>query len=155
MKENKFKLIDTWSIAEIENDGYPIIIRFRNELDILFGKEIYPHLLQVDWKFSSLIKSGMPSRTDANEASKFEDFLIDSIEVDLQSILTFVITNDGLRSWYIYTNNIDEFSNRLHNIPQKDERYPIEIYLSENEGWKSYEDIVRQCKRPNIWVQGG
>jgi hypothetical protein len=38
VKENKFKLIDSWSIAEVENNGCPIIIRFRSKLDILCGK---------------------------------------------------------------------------------------------------------------------
>ena len=129
MEKNKFELIDSWSIAEVENNGFPIIIRFRNNLDILCGKVLYPHLLQVDWAFPTPSESGMPNRTDAAETSAFEDLLIDSIECDLQSILAFVITHNGFRSWYIYTENVDEFSNRLHNIPQKIEKYPVELFL--------------------------
>jgi Family of unknown function (DUF695) len=149
MEENRFELIDSWSIAEVENNGCPIIIRFRSKLDILCGKKLYPHLLQVDWKFSNPSELGMPNRTEAAETSTFEDLLINSIECDLQSILTFVITHNGFRSWYIYTNNVDEFSNRLHNIPQKTERYPVEICLFKNEGWKYYEEIVHEYQKPN------
>lgn len=141
-----FELIDNWSIAELENDGHLLIIRFRDKLNSLCGKEVYPHLLQVAWEFSDPSETGMPDRIEASKASEFEDFIVDSIESDLQSVLTFVATSDGFRSWYIYTNDVDEFSNRLHNIPQKKEKYPIEIHLTTNENWKSYDDVRIRCK---------
>jgi Family of unknown function (DUF695) len=134
-----FKLVDDWSIAESKSNDCLMVIRFRNKLDSILGQELYPDLLQLSWEFP---QHSQEKKLAQIEASIFEDLLVDSIEHDLQSILAFVTTDDDFKSWFVYTNDVNEFSHRLHNIAQREERYPIEISLTSNEGWKSYNDIM-------------
>lgn len=137
---NNFILVDDWSIAESKSDNCLMVIRFRNKLDSPLGEKLYPDLLQLSWEFP---QPSQEKKLSQIEASNFEDLLVNSIEFDLQSILAFVTTDNNFKNWFIYTNDVNEFSHRLHNIAQREERYPIEISLINNERWKSYNDIMK------------
>jgi Family of unknown function (DUF695) len=105
-----FKLVDDWSIAESKSNDCLMVIRFRNKLDSILGQELYPDLLQLSWEFP---QHSQEKKLAQIEASIFEDLLVDSIEHDLQSILAFVTTDDDFKSWFVYTNDVNEFSHRL------------------------------------------
>jgi Family of unknown function (DUF695) len=141
MTEEEFELVDTWSVVESEDQGNPLIIRLRQEIDCLVGQKLYPHLLMVTWKFPNPMDSGLPKPNEAQEASEFENLLVNGVESSSCALLTCIATSNGHRAWYFYTNNVDVFSDHLHNIPQKDDRYPITVYLTSNDRWKSFEDI--------------
>lgn len=140
-----FIINDTWTLSKGTHDGMPLLVRFRQALDVVTGEELLPHQLKITWDFTENSDQGLPSERIEPKLEAFENHLIPELERDVQSVLSVVITNNGKRSWYIYTDDIDEFSRRLHAIPQKDDPYPIDIELTRNEGWQFYSDVVEDC----------
>jgi Family of unknown function (DUF695) len=146
MKEHGFEIIEDWSVGAGQDPSSPMIIRLRSKLDSAKGKKLFPHMMCMSWSFQNPNQVGMPSKAESDELSEFEDRLTESFESDLQSVLTIAITKSGLREWYFYTNNIDEFMNRLGSVPHNNEN-PIEIYFNNDENWKYYEDMRSICEK--------
>jgi Family of unknown function (DUF695) len=145
MKSNKFELIDEWTVSADQSLDFPMIVRIRSKLDSMKGRENFPHMMRMAWSFKIPGQGGMPSKAESDELSKFEKHLERCFESDLQSVLTIVITKNGLREWYFYTNGIDEFMERLRSVPHENQN-PIEIYFTSDENWKYYEDIKKNCE---------
>ncbi|GHC14411.1 DUF695 domain-containing protein [Cerasicoccus arenae] len=140
-----FVINDVWTLSKGTHDGLPLLVRFRQGLDIDSGRRLIPHQLKITWGFEDAVDQGLPSEAEERSLEDFENHLIPELERDSQSALAVVITNNGRRSWYIYTNDVEEFSRRLHAIPQKEDPYPIDIALTRNEAWQFYTDIVKNC----------
>jgi Family of unknown function (DUF695) len=141
MKNQEFKIIDDWSVGRVDNPSSPVIIRLRSKLNSIIGKDIFPHLLQLSWSFQDMRDAGMPSRSELNELSSFEDIMRDVFETDLHSVLTIIITKKGVREWFFYTASVDEFMNRLASVPHSNKN-PIQVLFTENESWKYYDSLM-------------
>jgi hypothetical protein len=146
MRSDKFEIIEDWSVSAGQDPISPMIIRIRSKLDSAKGKKLFPHMMRMSWSFQTPNQIGMPSKVEADELSAFEQRLEERFESDLQSVLTIAITQSGFREWYFYTNDIDEFMTRLGSVPHKNEN-PIEIYFTNDENWKYYEDMRANCEK--------
>jgi hypothetical protein len=147
MKQAEFKIVEDWSVGSGKDPNLSMIIRLRSKLDSEKGKELFPHMMRMSWVFQTSNQAGMPSQVQSDELSIFEERLVERFESDLQSVLTIVITKSGLREWCFYTNDIDEFMNRLGSVPHENEN-PIEIYFTNDEDWKYYEEMRANCEKP-------
>lgn len=94
--------------------------------------------MKVSWTLRAPTVDGLPNKGEAESLNRFEDFLFKQVERNFQSIVAVVITTFGKREWYIYISDVDEFSAKVHQIPQEEDRYPIEISLTRDEKWKFY-----------------
>ena len=146
MNQDKFEIIEEWSVGAGQDSSVPMIIRLRSKLDETKGKKLFPHMMRMSWSFQLPNHAGMPSKLESDELSEFEQHLEKHFESDLQSVLTIVITKSGLREWYFYTNDIDEFMNRLGSVPHNNNN-PIEIYFTHDENWKYYDDMRAICEK--------
>ena len=78
----------------------------------------------------------MPSPDDSEQMAEFENRFCDAVERDATAILTAVLTFDGARQWVFYTGDVQECGERLANMPQRDEPYPLELATEEDPGWQ-------------------
>lgn len=76
---------------------------------------------------SEVDENGLPTEKEFSILGAFEDRLIDAIEPDEQSILVGALTCNAEKEFVFQTTNASEFLKRLTNMPQKEDRYPIEI----------------------------
>jgi Family of unknown function (DUF695) len=90
---------------------------------------------------------GLPSEKETDELEQFENELVPRVEAGNTCVLAAEITENSKRNWYFYLSDVDAFSARLHNVPQKEAPYPIEITLHRNEGWKVFSELIRSCKK--------
>ena len=56
-------------------------------------------------------------------------------------MLSVVLTCDGKREWVFHTADVPGFRTRLTDMPQEDERYPIELDRNDDPEW-SYDASV-------------
>ncbi len=133
---------DEWAGAEGTHKGLPLLIRFRPKLSPALELSAYPQLIQVYWGYTEH-PSGMPSPEDSERMEVFEDRLVGALESDLSGLLASVITTNGYREWVLYTKSVDVFSERLHNMPQEEEPYPIQIEADHDPGWTYFFENVR------------
>lgn len=140
---------DRWAVGQGENEGKPLIVRFRPEMRVIEDVTGYPELFLVNWNYSP-DSEGLPSDEETEALDEFEDVMLTSLERDCHTVLTCVVTNDGSRQWVFYSSGIDEAVERINALPQKKTPYPIELMADEDEEWVYLkENILGDCDDPD------
>lgn len=106
---------DTWSVAEGQHNGKPLVIRFRQDFREHPDLSAYSQRVLVKWSFQS-DNSGMPDGETSFAMGEFEDRLVEAFEGDLSAVLTAVITNDGARQWLLYAKDPEIVEQRLAKL---------------------------------------
>lgn len=135
MKISEIIRNDIWAVAEGMHENVPLTIRFRNEFQKKPDVSEHPYLIQVTWSYVGG-DSGMPDNLTNEKMGIFEDRLTNTVETDMSAVLAAVITNDGKREWVFYASDVQEFANRMTQMPQEKERYPIELTTEQDPEWK-------------------
>jgi Family of unknown function (DUF695) len=128
---------------EAEQNGDPIITRFR-EFPREFPRWKYPCRLNIVWKMTEADTHGLPTGEEFSRLETFEDRLIDAAEHDEHSILLGVLTGNGEREFIFQTRDVSGFLQRLTNMPQKEDRYPITIYRNDDPDWSYFESGISE-----------
>ena len=84
----------------------------------------------------------LPTNEEFERLERFEDRLIEAVEHDQHSILVLVLTTNGEREYGFQTADPDGFKQRLTDMEQEQERYPIEIHLYDDPDWDYYESVT-------------
>ena len=133
---------DSWTLAEGTNRDVPRLIRIRENLNPAAWELALPHVLRITWTIRGIAERGLPSDVETKALHAFENELVPRVERDGRAVLVAVITELGKRHWYFYLRDVDAFSKELHNMPQKEERYPIELTLDRNERWALFRELI-------------
>jgi hypothetical protein len=134
---------DNWLVAMSNIDGLPAAVRLRADVKSFAAGGNYRHYLRVVWEISDADEHGFPSDDELQQLESFEDHLCRAVEVDDHAILTFVMTNDGLRQWLFYSQDLEESEHRINQLPQEEERYPIALTAKEDASWSEYELVAK------------
>ncbi len=130
-----------WYLAEGEIDNLPAFVRFRDNVESFILSGNYRHYLRVVWEFEA-DEHGLPSDDETERLESFEDKLCEALEADDHAILSFAMTNDGLRQWVFYTQDVKESVSRINGMPQEEERFPIELTTEEDPKWEEYYKVA-------------
>src|SRR2546422_5098574 len=137
---------DNWTIAEGTHEGKPLMVRFRQEFRSVTDFHGYPLLLQITWPYASTDKNGLPGDADTDAMERFEERILAAYERDCHAVLTAVITTNGTRQWIFYTSDIDTCGQRLAEMPQESEPYPVELTADEDPDWRFLrENVLAGC----------
>jgi hypothetical protein len=131
----------TWALWDGEYDSQPLLIRFR-EFPQNFPRAKYPERVNIFWSMSETDQNGLPADEEFTRLKTFEDRLVDAVEHDEHSILAGVLTCNGEREYIFQTADVPGFLERLTNMPQEEERYPITIQKNHDPDWAYFEDVV-------------
>lgn len=123
-----------WAVAEGKHNKLPLIVRFRDELQERPNISGHPNLVRIIWSYDAL-DNGLPGNMVMEQLNIFEERLSSIVEHDALAVLVVVMTNDGDREWAFYARDVDEFANRLMNLAQDEERYPIELTSRSDPEW--------------------
>lgn len=134
---------DRWSQAAGTHDDVPFLFRFREELRVVTDFTGYLRLLIVSWTYTHDDCSGIPDEEELNELQDFENHLVESFEHDFLAVLAAVLTERGTRQWLFYTSDTVECQHRLNAMPQKAQRYPIELIAKTDAGWSCFRDKIQ------------
>lgn len=127
---------DRWAGVEGKNDCGPFLLRHRTP--VLAPPQIkgYGNVLKIVWPYAEENTGAMPSSDDSEQMTAFENRFCEAVEHDATAILTAVLTFDGARQWVFYTDDVPECGERLTNMPQNDEPYPLELTTEQDPHWK-------------------
>lgn len=129
-----------WSVAETSHEGFPIWYRWRL-FRVDFPKELMPTRLNIFWQMSASNNDGLPTQEEFENMKLFEDRLVSAVESDCHSILSVVITTNAKREFVFHTSDPSGFVERLSEMPQEENRYPIKIIQNADPRWE-YDDRV-------------
>jgi len=138
-----FESADTaaWALSEGHTGEYPFVIRAR-QISPGFPRGRYPTRLNVFWTMALPDENGFPSPEEANKLDTFEDRLIAAVEQDESTWLVAVITGRAEREFVFYLQQAQQFLQRLTDMPQEHDRYPIEIHCHEDPAWSYFDNLA-------------
>lgn len=118
---------DSWAASSGERGGAPFVLRFRTP--VIAPGDVVSHrsLLQVVWIYADEDSGAMPTDDDSVQMEVFENRLVEAWEHDALAFLAAVLTFDGARQWVFYTHDVATCGQRLDEMPQEEEPYPIEL----------------------------
>ena len=131
----------SWAGAEGGYGDHPLLIRFR-ELDEAFPKCRYPVRLNVLWQMVESDVNGWPNDSEFQKLSTFEDRLVEAVEQDNQSILIVVLTYNGMKEFVFHSEDEAVFLDRITNMTQETERYPITISKNLDGEWDYFKSVT-------------
>ena len=123
---------DSWSGSHGETETGPYILRWR--IPVLMSEDLNKHIncLKVVWPYANKNSGALPNKQDIEEMEVFENRLCNAWEHDGNAILAAVLTFDGARQWVFYTESIDKCGERICQMPQEEDPYPIEMTVEED-----------------------
>lgn len=130
-----------WVGAEGEYDGHPCLIRFRR-IPKDFPRAKYPHHINITWRMSETHESGLPTEQEFDQTATFENRLVEAVEPDEHSILVAVLTCNGEKEFVFQTADPPGFMERLTNMPQENERYPISLERYDDPDWVYFDRVI-------------
>jgi Family of unknown function (DUF695) len=130
-----------WAIGEGTYKGNPVIIRFRQFTDE-FPRRTFPERINIFWMMDEPPACGMPSDSETERLHVFENRLVEAVEFDNHSVLSVVLTCNGQREFVFHTADVVGFLERLTNMPQEKDQYPVEIYRNDDPSWDYDESVI-------------
>lgn len=138
-----FESTDTaaWSIAEGHTGEYPFQVRFR-KFSADFPRTEYPVRLNVFWSMRTPNDEGLATKAELDELHIFEDRLVAAVEQDKSTLLAAVLTGRAEREFVFHLKQPQLFLKHLTEMPQEEERYPIEIHQTDDPDWAYFDDLL-------------
>ncbi len=133
---------DTWATAEGGPDDAPYLIRFRTPIVEAGEAPGHDHRLSVVWAYAAEGSGALPDDATSAAMAEFENRLCDAWEHDALAFLSAVVTYDGARQWVWYTGNVALCGERLDDMPQEAEPYPIELSTEYDPDWNFLREEV-------------
>ena len=130
-----------WTVAEGHTGEYPFFTRYRH-FGPSFSRNDYPTRLNVFWSMRSPDKHGLPTTQEAADLGTFEDRLLEAVEKDESAWLVAVVTGRAERELVFYLQQPALFLQGLTDMPQEQERYPLEIHSQGDPDWSYYDDLA-------------
>ncbi len=134
-KVRETQLCDTWSASSGVGSAGPAICRWRTPILGPPDVEGYGHVVKVVWIYGPENSDELPSELQSEQMNLFENRLCDAWESDGHAYLAAVLTFDGARQWVFYTPDVSVCGQRLHAMPQEEERYPLELTSEHDPEW--------------------
>ena len=130
-----------WTLLQKESDGRPLLIRFR-QLDSAFARARLHERLNIFWIMNEADLNGLPTQAESDRLKVFENLLVEAVEHDGGSVLSAVLTCNGKREFVFYTADVAVFLARLTDMPQEEQRYPIELHRNDDSEWEYFDHVT-------------
>ncbi|MBN2877675.1 MAG: DUF695 domain-containing protein [Bacilli bacterium] len=130
-----------WTGVKFEHDGYTILLRYR-QFDSDFPKKKYPERLNIFWINQQTSESGIPTEDELNAQQLFEDRLVEAVESDFHSVMSMILLGKNQKEFVFHTSSPNEFIQRLSDMPQEEDPYPIEINHNADPEWDYPSSVI-------------
>jgi len=130
---------DRWAMSHAEEDGQPVLLRFRSGLPV---KETtrFPFLISILWIYDGSKNGGMPDDRTLAMMDRVEDSL-DWIDESGEAFLMVAVTGNNRREWIWYTNNRERYMALVNRSLPRQTKFPIDFTTSEDPSWLTYKSI--------------
>jgi hypothetical protein len=112
----------TWATAQLEYEGFPLMLRRPTNLDIKSLRPSRPSLVVVTHKFTRRKPNGLPEPDYNKTLFDMDIGLVSAFNVDQMGVPVLVETFGGKRHYYFYvtvdtdvTQTLSEIANRFPN----------------------------------------
>lgn len=133
-------------IGEYEEDGFPIVVRFVNEIPHNSTTSRMPWFTIISWKYDGSERNGMPSKRTNDKMIQLESALETEFwESDICKH-AYNRTGNGLKEFNYYIKDREVFMSHFNKALEGHEIYPIEINFYEDPEWVEKHKIINDFK---------
>lgn len=125
-----------WAVGKAEDDGKPLLIRYRETPPAWVNRSTLPKLVAITWKLAN--PGGLPTREESERTYDFEDTVSAAVESARLGVLTLIVTGNGTVEWQFYAANHEEFMKTLNQALASKPKLPIAIALQDDPEWSAY-----------------
>ena len=136
---------DQWAILEAEEDGAPLLFRFRSAIPVA-DTAAFPFLISILWIYDGKQNEGMPDDGTLAMMDRVEDAL-DYVDASGEAFLMVVVTGNNRREWIWYTSDRQRYMALVNRAMPKQQKFPLDFATSEDPGWQTYRSI-RDASNP-------
>lgn len=140
-----------WVRASGSLNDKPISIQYRQDWQEGLSSGLYPICVQIAWYAQGVDEStGFPSASEQADILLLSEYLQAHLESKEDSIISMLITHDGLAQWVIYTQDLEQFKTALEAIPAPEHGYPIEVVADEDPGWLTFTQVYGSIAQKEV-----
>ena len=126
-----------WVLAEGENPGPPIMIRFRPLRPSRADMDRFRFLIIAYWSYEPDNSSGLPNEALSDAMREFEDRVVEASDADpTWGTCVAVKTHDGIREWRFYSPDVALFQSKFSRALDGLGPYPLEFEVFEDPEWE-------------------
>lgn len=133
-------------IGSYTEDGFPVIIKFVNELPEIKIMNQLSFLVVISWKYNGEKNNGMPEKKVNERMIILEGAIEKSMESSNVFTHAYSRTGNNLKEFVYYGTNQDDFMNLLNKTLKSHKEYPIEISFYEDKEWIEFKKILEDFK---------
>ena len=128
---------DLWSVAQLERNGKPLLVRYRSERPPGVERAAFSFLLSATWTYQPN-EFALPSANEMELMDRFEDALASALETSHTAHLMVILTGNGERDWLWYTSGEAEAMRHVNQALKGHQPYPVQFSVQKDRGWKAY-----------------
>lgn len=133
-------------IGEYEEDGFPIVVRFVNEIPDDSTTSRMTWFTVISWKYDGSERNGMPSKPTNDKMIELESALETAfLESDICKH-AYNRTGNGLKEFNYYIADREEFMTHFNKTLEGHGIYPIEVNFYEDPEWAEMNKIISDFK---------
>ena len=136
---------DQWAILEAEEDGAPLLFRFRAKIPVA-DTTAFPYLISIIWTYDGKRNEGMPDDGTLAMMDRVEDSL-DWVDNSGQAFLMVAVTGNNRREWIWYTSDRQQYMALVNRALPRQPKFPLDFATSEDPSWETYRGI-RDASNP-------
>ena len=130
---------DQWAILEAEEDGVPLLFRFRTNIPVA-DTNAFPFLISIMWIYDGKRNEGMPDDGTLAMMDRVEDAL-DWVDDSGEAFLMVVVTGNNRREWIWYTSDRQRYMALVNKAMPRQQKFPLDFATSEDALWQTYRSI--------------
>jgi hypothetical protein len=130
---------DQWAILEAEEDGVPLLFRFRTNIPVA-DTNAFPFLISIMWIYDGKRNEGMPDDGTLAMMDRVEDAL-DWVDDSGEAFLMVVVTGNNRREWIWYTSDRQRYMALVNKAMPRQPKFPLDFATSEDASWQTYRSI--------------
>ena len=133
---------DNWGISQGVYEDKVAFIRINSGLKELARHPEYAHQVGIAVPLNSPNEHGLPESAEGEELGIIEDHLLDSLEIDNESLFVGVITTGGMREFVFYTSNPDQVVNKFKTIQGLVSTHELQLMIQLDKDWRTFKNLL-------------
>jgi len=129
-------------IGEVEEDGFPVVFKFVDELPSEETRGRFGWLTVITWKNDGNQRNGMPPEETNSQMRNLEHAIEENIQSKGHCLHAYSKTGNSLKELVYYISDRDEFMREFNAALRGQPRYPLEIDFYEDGGWQDFQKIL-------------
>jgi len=136
---------DQWIIAESDENGFPVLSRFRSGVPAGIEVADYPRLVNLYWRYEPGRDQAMPGDEDYDEMVRLENHL-EKIEGPEVGFMVLSVTGGCRKEWVLYVRSDETFLSAFNAQVIGEPRFPIEIEAASDPEWGNYFHLLSRVR---------